>query len=163
MNTLSLLLLAAPLLVGAAETNHEAACRANLKRISGAIRIHRLLHNNQDPAKLSELYLQGLVASLGDFACPASGIRIEMSSEIDGKTDYTLTPIAGIQGLVVRETTPHHAASSVLAAFADGRIAPVALTYSVHLPAHGIHCVTFVFATACSVRQQAMNSNQEVS
>ncbi len=111
----------------AADATSEDACRAHLKRIGGAIRAYRLIHENKFPAKLADLYLDGLVENLGDFTCPASGTFITSSAELDAKSDYTLESVPGTTNLLAREKNSRHGQNIVLAVFADGSIKPVAV------------------------------------
>lgn len=124
MKILLALLFALPLLSRAEDA--ETVCRAHLKRIGGAVRAYRLIHENKDPARLSDLYLEGLVESYGDFVCPSSGTAITLTSEIDTKSDYTLEPLQDVKDLVAREKTPRHA-GNILAVFADGAMRLIAM------------------------------------
>jgi hypothetical protein len=122
--TLSLVLVAT---LARAADDPEAGCRSRLRNLGGAISAYRLIHENKPPAKLSDLYLDGLVTSLDDFVCPASGSSIKTDSEIDAKSDYTLEPVAGAKDMFVREKMARHGAAA-LAIFADGSIKPVGTT-----------------------------------
>lgn len=122
--TLSLVLMAT---LARAADDPEAGCRSRLRNLGGAISAYRLIHENKPPAKLSDLYLDGLVTSLEDFICPASGSSIKTDSEIDAKSDYTLEPAAGAKDMFVREKTARHGGAP-LAIFADGSIKPVGAT-----------------------------------
>ncbi len=104
----------------AADTNPETACRTHLRNLGGAVKAYALLHDNKSPAKLSVLYLEGLVDSLGDFVCPASGVSITMASEIDAKSNYEL----GSGDVLIREKAARHDGQA-LAVFADGSIRAV--------------------------------------
>lgn len=115
------LLLGSPAISSAQETNSEAVCRLRLKRIGTAVRAYKLIHE-KPPAKLADLYLEGLVESVGEFACPASGTSIVLASEIDAKSDYTFAPLPGAKDLLVREKTSRHTNGNVLATFSDGSI-----------------------------------------
>ena len=106
--------------IASAADNPETACRAHLRNLGGAVKAYALLHDNKSPAKLSELYLEGLLDSLGDFTCPASGVSITTAGEIDAKSDYAL----GTGDILVREKTARHDGKA-LACFADGTIKPV--------------------------------------
>lgn len=119
--TLSLVLVAT---LARAADDPEAGCRSRLRNLGGAISAYRLIHENKPPAKLSDLYLDGLVTSLEDFICPASGSSIKTDSEIDAKSDYTLEPAAGAKDMFVREKTARHGGAP-LAIFADGSIKAV--------------------------------------
>ncbi len=121
----SLLLL--PLFARAEDANPEATCRTHLRNLGGAVKAYQLLHDNKTPGKLSDLYLDGLIDSYGDFVCPASGTTITMTSEIDAKSDYTFESLPDTKDLLAREKSPHHANDTVLAVFADGAIKPVAV------------------------------------
>jgi|GEM_PF-5843227 len=124
MRPLIALLVTLPLLASAEEADPEAACRAHLQKLGGAVRAYRLIHDGKDPAKLSDLYNESLVESLGDFACPASGTKIAAAADIDAKSDYTLQPLPGSKDMLVREKTARHP-SGMLAGFADGSIKAV--------------------------------------
>ncbi|GEM_PF-3032241 len=118
------LLLIVPLTARAAD-EAETKCRARLKQLGGAVKAYQLLHDNKLPAKLSDLYTEGLAENLSDFVCPASDTTITMASEIDAKTDYTLEPSKDTKDMLVREKTPRHG-NTVLAIFADGSIKALA-------------------------------------
>src|SRR5262245_38335880 len=126
MRRLLILLFALPLFARAEDTGPDAVCRAHLKRLGAAVRAYRLIHEDKNPGKLSDLYLEGLVESFGDFACPASGVTIAAASEIDAKTDYTLEPVPDVKDVIVHEKTARHDSGSILAVFADGTIKPIA-------------------------------------
>lgn len=66
----------------------EQASRRNLQILGEAIRMHLTLNNARLPARLSELYKQGLVGSLRVFVSPSSGKTIVRASQIDELTDY---------------------------------------------------------------------------
>ncbi|MGH8501769.1 MAG: hypothetical protein ACREVE_04730 [Gammaproteobacteria bacterium] len=103
----------------------DTDCRADLRSLGAAMLAYRVIHDDKNPTKLSDLYYDGLVESLGDFTCVAAGA--ETASEIDAKTDYTLEPLPDVQDLLVREKAPREGANEVLAIFADGSIKPVAV------------------------------------
>lgn len=121
MKKLLALLLVIPLLA-LAEEGGDIECRVHLKKLGNAVRAYKLIHDDAKPAKLSDLFLDGLVTSLGDFTCPASGTAIADSAGIDAKSDYTFESLPGAAGLVVREKKPNHAQASVLALLADGTV-----------------------------------------
>jgi hypothetical protein len=100
----------------------SAARREHLKHLGGAIRAYGILHENKPPAKLSDLYLDGLADKLSDFVCPGSGTTITSDAEIDAKSDYTLEPLADAKDMIVREKNPLQGANTVLAIFADNSI-----------------------------------------
>src|SRR5581483_4911517 len=102
----------------AQDTNSDTVCRERLKLLGGAVRAYRIIHDNQAPAKLSDLYLDGLVENLGDVTDSASGAYIGTASEIETKSDFTLASVPGVTNLVVREKVPHHGQGTVLAALA---------------------------------------------
>ncbi len=120
MKRLAALLLLLPALAHADDS--ETVCRTHLKHLSAAVSAYKLIHNNP-PAKLSDLYLDGLVDTYSDFVCPTSGTSITVTGEVDAKSDYALST----GDVLVRETTARHAGQA-LAAFADGAIKPVAGT-----------------------------------
>ncbi len=121
MKILLALILALPAIASA--DDNEATCRQHLNRLAGAVKAYRLIHNEKSPAKLSDLYLDGLADSLGDFVCPASGVSITAAGDIDAKTDYAL----GTGDILVREKSARHDGKA-LAVMADGSIKPVAGT-----------------------------------
>jgi hypothetical protein len=100
----------------------SAARRDHLKHLGGAIRAYAILHENKPPAKLSDLYRDGLADKLSDFACPGSGTTVTSDAEIDAKGDYTLEPLADAKEMIVREKNPLPGANTVLAIFADNSI-----------------------------------------
>jgi competence protein ComGC len=107
--------------VARAADDAEKGCRARLKNLGGATKAYQIIHDKR-PAKISDLYSDGLVNSLDDFICPASGTTIKVASEIDSKSDYTLEPLPDAKDMVVREKTSRHGANTVLAIFADNSI-----------------------------------------
>ncbi len=117
------LLLALPFAARAADET-ETKCRARLKNLGGAVTAYKLLHEDKLPAKLSDLYRDGLVENFSDFVCPSSGVTIAAVSDIDEKSDYTLESLSDAKDLLVREKKPSHG-DSVLAIFKDGSIKPV--------------------------------------
>ena len=128
-----MLLAVASIAHGAEGASTEPACRAHLKKISTAVRAYRLVHD-KTPEKLSDLYFDGLVASLGDFACPASGTTILLASEIDAQSDYVLETPAGPKGVVAREKVSRHGNGAGLAVLADGSLKMVAATAQSTVP-----------------------------
>lgn len=122
---LSVLLLVAGAVVAAGPAA-EPACRVNLERLGAAVRAYRLIHDGRSPARLSELFLEGLVNDLGQFACPASGRAPPGRPEdIDAGSSYVLAepgPGGGGRECLVKEKASAHAAGRVLAAFADGTV-----------------------------------------
>jgi TPR repeat protein len=116
---LAVALVAFPLL---AQAQDDSARRAQIKHLGGAIKAYGILHENKPPAKLSDLYRDGLADKLSDFVCPGSGTTIASEAEIDAKCDYTLEPIGDKKDMLVREKTPVKGGNTVLAIFADGKI-----------------------------------------
>jgi hypothetical protein len=100
----------------------SAARRDHLKHLGGAIKAYGILHENKPPAKLSDLFHDGLADKLSDFVCPGSGTTISSEAEIDAKSDYTLEPLAGAKEMIVREKNPLPGATTVLAIFTDSSI-----------------------------------------
>ncbi len=115
---IALLLLSAVVVRGAEDS--ENVCRTHLRHLGGALKAYKLLHEDKAPTKLSELYLEGLTDSLGDFNCPASGTTIATAAEIDAKSDYE----PGSGDILVREKLAHHG-DKPLAILADGSIKPI--------------------------------------
>lgn len=107
------LLLIVPAIVCADDP--DAVCRTHLKHLGGAVKAYQLTHDDKLPAKLSDLYLDGLVESHTDFVCPSSGTTITTTGEIDAKSDYVLAT----GNVLVQEKADHH-----LAAYANGSIKP---------------------------------------
>jgi hypothetical protein len=116
---LALALVAFPLL---AHAQDDSARRAQIKHLGGAIKAYGILHENKPPAKLSDLYRDGLADKLSDFVCPGSGTTIASEAEIDAKSDYTLEPMGDKKDMLVREKTPAKGGNTVLAIFNDGKI-----------------------------------------
>jgi hypothetical protein len=114
--------IACSLLVAAERPDPEAACKANLERLGGAVRAYRIVHDGKGPEHLSDLFTDGYVENLGDFICPASQTKITSSKEIDTNSDFTLDPLPDTKDLIVREKSPGHADGKVLGVFADGTI-----------------------------------------
>ncbi|MBI5687298.1 MAG: tetratricopeptide repeat protein [Verrucomicrobia bacterium] len=108
----------------------DTVCRANLDQLGAGIRAYRLIHDGRNPAKLSDLYLDGLVNDLSLFACPAAAGGLTNPADVDARSHYTLEPIAGAKGTLVREKTPAHENGKVLAAFDDGSVKLVSLSTS---------------------------------
>src|SRR2546423_1448383 len=52
---LTLLLITLPTIARADDS--EGACGTHLKHLGGAVKAYQLIHNNKNPAKLSDLYL----------------------------------------------------------------------------------------------------------
>lgn len=100
----------------------SAARRDQLKHLGGAIKAYGILHESKPPARLSDLYHDGLADKLNDFVCPGSGTTITSEAEIDAKSDYTLEPLAGAKEMIVREKNPLPGANTVLAIFTDSSI-----------------------------------------
>jgi hypothetical protein len=100
----------------------SAARRDRLKHLGGAIKAYGILHENKPPAKLSDLYHDGLADKLTDFVCPGSGTTITSEAEIDAKSDYTVEPLADAKEMIVREKNPLPGANTVLAIFTDSSI-----------------------------------------
>jgi hypothetical protein len=120
MKTILVLAFAAfPLL---AHAQDDSARRAQIKHLGGAVKAYGILHENKLPAKLSDLYRDGLADKLGDFVAPGSGTTITSDAEIDAKGDYTMEPLGDKKDMLVREKTPAKGGSTVLAIFADGKI-----------------------------------------
>ena len=65
-----LLLLCLALLSLAQEPNSDALRRGQLKHMGGALRAYQIIHDGKSPAKLSDLYREGLAESLSDFVRP---------------------------------------------------------------------------------------------
>jgi hypothetical protein len=116
---LALAFLAFPLL---AQAQDDSARRTQIKHLGGAIKAYGILHENKPPAKLSDLYRDGLADKLSDFVCPGSGTTIASEAEIDAKSDYTMEPMGDKKDMLVREKAPAKGGSTVLAIFSDGKI-----------------------------------------
>ncbi len=109
------------------DAGKETLCRERLERLAGAIRVYRLVHDGRGPVKLSDLYYEGLVEALSDFACPASGAPAFARTEIDQRSDFTLATLAGAPDVVIRERVSRHGTGTILAATADGAVRTVPL------------------------------------
>jgi hypothetical protein len=118
---LTLLLLCLALFSLAEEPNSDAVRRGQLKNLGGAVKAYRIIHDGKSPAKLSDLYRDGLAENLSDFVRPGSHALITIDSEIDEKSDYTLESMPDTKDLLVREKSPG-ADGKVLGVFADGTI-----------------------------------------
>ncbi len=121
------LLLWFPALLCAQEANSGAIRRGQLKHLAGAIKGYEIIHDNKAPAKLSDLYRDGLADSLGDFVRPGSGTSITVDSEIDAKSDYTMEPLPELKDLLVREKNPEPGKDKLLAIAKDGAIKKVSV------------------------------------
>lgn len=119
---LALALVALAVCSRAEDTPVSGARRDRLKHLGGAIRAYGILHENKPPAKLSDLYHDGLADKLSDFVCPGSGTTITSEAEIDAKSDYTMEPLADAKEMIVREKNPLPGANTVLAIFTDNSI-----------------------------------------
>jgi len=93
----------------------------NLKKLAAGIETYRLLYEKR-PAKLSELYYEGIVDDLRTFVCPASGTRSVLQTEIDTKGDYLLGEVGKD---LVRERGAFHTPGQAFAIFPDGTISAV--------------------------------------
>ena len=124
--TLALVIaLVAPLAAGQ-DDKAETECRARLQRLGAGVRAYGMIDEGRRPARLSDLYYEGLVERLSDFSCPASGATIAAPAEIDAKSDFTLEPPAAAVDALVRERSPRHSPDRLLAACADGTVKPIA-------------------------------------
>ena len=97
---------------------------SNLKALARAVRIYRATHNGQNPPSLADLYYQGYIDRLANFVHPSSGALLKRT-ELAEKSDYTLDPLPGADGVVVREKKAFLEDGKVLAAFADGTVRSV--------------------------------------
>jgi hypothetical protein len=104
------------------EPNSDTIRRGHLKHLGGAVKAYQIIHDGKSPAKLSDLYHEGLAESLSDFARPGSRTLITLDTEIDQKSDYTLESMPDTKNLLVREKSPGDADGKVLGVFADGTI-----------------------------------------
>lgn len=95
----------------------QQLCQEHLKTLAGAIKVYRLVHEGKNPAKLSELYYEGLVESVSVFACPASGKNLPGAQAIDELCDYEL--VGQGENWNVREKTARHAGKILDAGPAD--------------------------------------------
>jgi hypothetical protein len=127
--TLLLLLLCLALFGFSQEPNSDAVRRGQLKHLGGALKAYQIIHDGKSPAKLSDLYREGLAESLSDFVRPGGPTRITTDSEIDEKSDYTLESMPGTKDLLVREKSPG-AEGKMLGVFADGAIKVLATSGS---------------------------------
>src|SRR5690348_5666961 len=116
------LLLCLALFALAQEPNSDAIRRGQLKHLGGAVKAYQIIHDGKSPAKLSDLYHEGLAENLSDFVRPGSHTLITIESEIDQKSDYTLESMPDTKDLLVREKSPSDADGKVLGVFADGTI-----------------------------------------
>jgi len=126
----TLLLLCLAVLALAEEPNNDAIRRGQLKNLGGAIKAYQILHDGKSPAKLSDLYREGLVERLSGFVRPGSHTLITIDSEIDEKGDYTLESMPDAKDLLVREKSPGGADDKMLGVFADGTIKVLATSSS---------------------------------
>jgi hypothetical protein len=148
-----LLLLCLALLSLAQEPNSDALRRGQLKHMGGALRAYQIIHDGKSPAKLSDLYREGLAESLSDFVRPGGPTRITTDSEIDEKSDYTLEPVPEAKDFLVREKTPGPD-GKLLGIFTDGAIKVLATSSSSEAgakPDGGNIVVETVFAIALVV------------
>ena len=127
--TLLLLLLCLALFGFSQEPNSDAVRRGQLKHLGGALKAYQIIHDGKSPAKLSDLYREGLAESLSDFVRPGGPTRITTDSEIDEKSGYTLESMPGTKDLLVREKSPG-AEGKMLGVFADGTIKVLATSSS---------------------------------
>ncbi|HEX2750596.1 MAG TPA: hypothetical protein VHM91_21500, partial [Verrucomicrobiales bacterium] len=96
-------------------------CRQRLTRLGKAVKSYTLIYSKK-PGKLSDLYKENFITRVEDFACPASGSGLASEKEIDAKSDYTMEPLPGTSGVVVREKVPHHENGKLLAVMEDGTL-----------------------------------------
>jgi hypothetical protein len=122
---LGLLLLVAPLLGRAQDTNTESICREHLQRLGAAARVFSMIHEGKSLAKLSDLYYEGLANDPSMYVCPATGHAPPAAADIDSKSDYTLETLSGATNMVIREKAPHPGSATLLAAFTDGKVQAV--------------------------------------
>jgi hypothetical protein len=125
----TLLLLCLAVFALAEEPNSDAVRRGQLKHLGGAVKAYQLIHDGKSPAKLSDLYNEGLAENLSDFVRPGSHKLITLDSEIDEKSDYTLESMPDTKDLLVREKSPG-ADGKLLGVFADGTIKVLATSSS---------------------------------
>ncbi|GEM_PF-4488297 len=103
--TATIRLPAAPL---PAAAEQERICQDRLLRLAAAVRVFRLTHENQSPAKMSELYYAGLIDDLADFVCPASGTKTLTRQSLDANGDYMVVQGKTAAEVCVQEKVPHH-------------------------------------------------------
>jgi hypothetical protein len=70
----------------------EHECREHLSVLGNAVALYLRGNEGKLPARLSDLYVQGLVPDLAVFNCPGSGNKITAPDQIDGMTDYAIAP-----------------------------------------------------------------------
>ena len=104
------------------DSPQERANRAHLKRLARAVSAYRLIHRGKNPEKISDLYFEDLIRDMEDFRRPGSRTRIGSQTKIDAEGDYTLDPLPGVGGILVREKSPQPGAPGVFVAFQDGSI-----------------------------------------
>jgi hypothetical protein len=141
----TLLLLCLALFAFAEGPNSDAVRRGQLKHLGGAVKAYQLIYNGKSPAKLSDLYREGLAENLSDFVRPGSHTLITIDSEIDQKSDYTLESMPDAKGLLVREKTPG-VDGKLLGVFADGTIKVLAASGSFGPAAFGAILVFVLLA-----------------
>jgi hypothetical protein len=125
--TLSLLACFIVLAPAAEELPNDAARTTHLKHLAGAIKGYEIIHDGKPPAKLSDLYRDGLADSLGDFVRPGSAALPSSESEIDAKSDYTMESLPELKDVLVREKNPEPGKDKLLAIAKDGAIKEVSV------------------------------------
>jgi Double zinc ribbon len=124
-----MLLLCSALVAFGEEPNSDAVRRGQLKHLGGAVKAYQIIYAGKSPAKLSDLYREGLAESFSEFVRPGSPTFITVDSEIDEKSDYTLESMPDTKDLLVREKSPGPD-GAILGVFANGAIKVLATSKS---------------------------------
>jgi tetratricopeptide (TPR) repeat protein len=135
--TAAVVLLAASIFlsVAAPQSDPDAACRQRLENLAAAITTYQAIHDGRKPEKLSDLYSEGLIASLSDFVVPGSEAGLRSRADIDAQTGFTLAQPGDEPNVLVREKAPRAGKETILAATADGKILTIVAGVSNPAPA----------------------------
>jgi hypothetical protein len=112
--------------VAASQSDPDAACRQKLQNLAAAITTYKIIHDGRKPEKLSDLYSEGLIASLSDFVVPGSETTLRTHADIDAQTGFVMAGPGDAQTVLVREKTPRAGRGTILVATADGNILTIA-------------------------------------
>lgn len=123
--------------IAALQSDPEATCRQRLENLAAAITTYQAIHNGRKPEKLSDLYSEGLIASLSGFVVPVSEATLRTRADIDAQTGFTLAEPGDAPNILVREKAPRAGRETVLAATADGKILTIVagVSHTVQPPA----------------------------
>jgi hypothetical protein len=118
------------LLIAAPQPDPDAVCRQKLENLAAAITTYKIIHDGRKPERLSDLYSEGLIASLSDFVVPGTESTLRTRADIDAQTGFVMAGPGDAQTVLVREKAPRAGKGTVLVATADGNILTIAASMS---------------------------------